>query len=409
MDVTHGVEELYAALCVAARGVTGRSFQPVQGMVRLEARDDGTLTFSATDLEYLSVSRTLYSYVDAPGEVMLPTKQAIAILKGVEKGELVRIRTEDGQDRVNIEITAGVVGYKLKGLRTADHQRLPGFTSIVEVRFDTAELIEIIQWMAISWATDQQFDVLRGALLEFDQDGITAVSLDNHRLSVVSIPLTLRGLMAPVSAVVSSTALTEWSRLLRAKGAPNEVWMRVGKVTPGDEPLSNPDMVSLIVGDTVAASRLVEGKFPNHSKVTTKVYAERVDVDRKALIAALTKMVVVAKEDSNRVLLRTNDTGTSLNIHAQSLRDDMSADVDIPADVHEGAVTQAYNVRFLLDVLGVIKTDKVELEFEEEGIYKNDGDETDEYKVKMLRVRGEFMGRHSYYVMPTDQRGLPRR
>jgi DNA polymerase-3 subunit beta len=144
--------------------------------------------------------------------------------------------------------------------------------------------------------------------------------------------------------LIPSRALTELTRVLASA---EEVTLLLGEHD-----------ASFSVGDVTLTTRLIEGEFPNYRGLIPTAQPNRLLVGRSALIDAVRRVRLMAREatpvrltlgsDSLELLALTQDVGQA------------SESVDAK---YEGAeLTVAFNPEYLLDGLEVTPGDEVSLE-----------------------------------------------
>ena len=298
LNVTCPQAALHEALQIVSRGVTGRSTQPVQNNIYLESAADH-LRLVATDLEYISIEANVPVTVADEGAVTAPARLLTELAASLPHGD-VNLAVDEQQA---LAIACGQANYTIRGLAAADYQMFPPIGDSLRVSFPQSQLSGILRQTAFATSRDETRPILTGALFEFKPGEMQVVATDTYRLAVRKAQIDLE-LEAPVSSIVSARALNELLRVLSAET---------------DDPVTlavSENQAELDVGGIKIASRLIEGQFPNYEKVIPDSHARRLTVGIAPLEEALRRALIVAREDANRVVLRSE--GDKLELTAES-------------------------------------------------------------------------------------------
>jgi DNA polymerase III subunit beta len=224
-----------------------------------------------------------------------------------------------------------------------------GYTAAVDPQV-LREMIGLVEFAA---ASDDSRPVLAGVLIRFDEDRLTMASADGFRLAVREGQLT-----APVAErldiIVPARSMRELSRILGDRTEPVEL-----TVTP------NRGQLVVSTGDTTFSSRLIDGTFPDFRQIIPREFATEIELSREEFLTAVRRAGFFAR-DNNDVVRIGAKLGTDELAPGQvqvsataaergSSQSEMTASVNGP----EGQI--AFNSRYLLDVLSVLRTGRVVL------------------------------------------------
>lgn len=334
-------EALYEAVHTVARGVSGRSTQPVQNNIYLSAHADH-LRLVATDLEFISLEASIPAVRTEPGAITVPARFFQEVTSNLPEAD-VELRELESN---TLSVRCARSEYQIRGMAAEDFEMLPPLADATVIEIDQGLLREVIRQTRIAVSTDDTRPTLTGALLSLQPNLLEVVATDTHRLALrraaIDLPTTERR-----EAIVSSRALVEVERILHSEAdVPAKVRISDNQIEFG-------------IGTVVVGSRLIEGQFPDYQKVIPETYEKRLTVNTREFEAALRRSVIVAREDAYRVTLDAEvDT---LKISAES-PDVGVVTEEIQAEVEGERVTVAFNSRYLLDAITVVASDTVHLE-----------------------------------------------
>ncbi len=332
---------LLESVQVVSRGVSGRSTQPVQNNVYLEGRGN-ELRLVATDLEYLSLEAVLEANVLEQGATTVPARILSEVASALPNEEV----SLEADETHGVKIRCGRSRYDIRGLSAADFTMLPPLEQAVRFEMPQGQLETILGRTVFATSRDETRPILTGALFKIAEGRLEVVATDTYRLALQSAPLEGAGEVTR-TAIVSRRALSELARILDGAAA-EPVQIAIGD-----------SQVEFKVGKITLGSRLIEGQFVNYPKVIPASYERRVIANIKELGAALHRALIVAREDANRVVLKTE--GGQLRLTARS-QDVGQAEEAIPVTLEGDDAEIAFNARYMLDMLDAVETPEVVIE-----------------------------------------------
>ncbi len=334
-------DELYASVQTVSHGVSGRSTQPVQNNIYLESSTDG-LRLVATDLEFISLEAAIDATVADEGAVTVPARLLTEVV-GSLAGEEVNLTADESH---SLTVTGGNSSFCIRGMSAGDFEMLPPMDEPLEFELTQRDLHSILSQTVFATSRDETRPILTGALFRITSGGLEVVATDTYRLA-------LRSMAADIPIEDSRTAIISQRAL-------NEVLRIVDPESEEPVTLSLSDtQVAFLIGGVSVGSRLIEGQFPSYEKVLPDSSDRRITVSREEFTESLRRMLIVAREDSNRVVLK-GDEGV-LTITADS-QDVGYAEEEIAATLEGEKPEIAFNARYLLDALQAMTEDEVVME-----------------------------------------------
>ena len=332
--------ELHEILQVVSRGVSGRSTQPVQNNIFLSSTE-GKLRLVATDLEYLSLDASVPAEVGEEGSVTIPGRLFNEIVASLPE-ESVALESQNAGE---LTIRCGKSNYRVRGLPPDDFQFLPNIEAEAEFSVPEGDLRKILAQTVFGCSQDETRPILTGALFFVKPESLIVVATDTYRLALRTLPLA-SGMGEEKKIIVSARILGELMRILQ-EGSTAPVAVRLSR-----------RLVEFEVRNLKIASRLIEGEFPNYEKVIPQDPDKKMVVQIPALERALRRAFIVARHDSNRVVLRGADN--LLRISAQA-PDQGTVEEEVEMELTGDAIEIAFNARYLLDMLEAAGSEQIAL------------------------------------------------
>jgi len=348
MKVTVLQENLAQGINIVSRAVSPRSTLPVLANV-LAATDDGRLRLSATNLE-LGITCWIGAKIEREGSTTIPARTFSDLVSTLPKDRVEMDLTEKTQ---SLHVKCGTSNTDIKCIDAQEFPPMPALDASDGIQMNVADLKEMIQQVVFSASTDEARPVLTGVLVEVDGNKITLASADGFRLSIRSAELS-SAVSASVSVIIPARALSELARV-----ATDNNQMVTMLLPPGR------GQVVFRMKDVELVSQLIDGNFPDFRQVIPRNYETRSVMSTDALLKACKQAEIFARESSN--IARVNITPGSdlqpgtVEIFAQSEETGQNETV-VDATIEGPSLLIAFNVRFMRDVLEVIKTPNVALE-----------------------------------------------
>jgi DNA polymerase-3 subunit beta len=192
-----------------------------------------------------------------------------------------------------------------------------------------------------------------GVLVLVDKESITMAAADGFRLSVRKGTLSQPAGQI-VNAIIPARALGELGRVATDG---NEM---IAMVMPKGR-----GQVVFRMKDVELVSQLIDGTFPDYQQIIPRSYKSRTILSTPALFKACKQAEIFAREGSNVARLDIKSAGDlepgSVEISAQS-EETGSNETVVAATIEGIGLLIAFNVKYLREVLEVVKTPNVALE-----------------------------------------------
>jgi DNA polymerase-3 subunit beta len=349
--------ELNASLQLVSRAVASRPTHPVLANVLLTA-DAGTGRLSLTGFDLsLGIQTSLAASVQTSGAITLPARLFGEIVARMPADSPIGLQCEEGSEQV--ELTSASGSYQMRGMPADDFPELPLAQVATPIRLDAEALIKGLRATLFASSGDEAKQLLTGVHLGLDANGLECAATDGHRLAVLRLQ---NGADAPAAAgepadqvadqldvTVPARSLRELERLLSSRGASDPVSLFCDR-----------GQVVFQWADQVLTSRSLDGTYPNYRQLIPESFARSLQLDRKGLVGALERVAVLADQHNNVVKLSSDPAAGQLAISADA-QDVGSGSEALAAEVSGDAIQIAFNVRYVLDGLKAMGSERVEL------------------------------------------------
>jgi DNA polymerase-3 subunit beta len=348
MKLTCLQENLNRGLAIVGRAVATRTTLPITNNVLL-ATDDGRLKLVATNLE-MAISCWIGAKIEQEGSITVPARLLTEFVGSLPNDTI----------SVNLSPQTKTLGLKcarfearISGVDAKEFPPIPNVDEGVTSEVEVESLRQAINQVVFAAATEESRPVLTGVCTQFDGNSLTMAAADGFRLAVYKMPLKHK-VTEKVEVIIPARTLSELNRLMADQEEPVKVTLNPNK-----------SQVLFRLKSTELVSQLVQGTFPNYSQLIPKSYNTRVIINVAEFLRATKTASIFARDGSGIVRLVVtpgNEAGPgklAVSARSEEIGDDVG---EIDATV-EGADSKiAFNGKYLMDVLGVLKESQVALE-----------------------------------------------
>lgn len=298
------------------------------------------LTMTATNLETTMVN-TIEVTPEEDGAVAIPGKILLDTLKALPEQPITFTINSDNN---GIEITSSYGKYKLSGDAADEFPALPQLTDAQEVELESGNVISALSKCLFATSNDELRMAMTGVYVQVDFNKVTFVATDAHKL----VKYTFMG----VATDQTGSFIVPKKSMALLKGA----LAHDGKVK-----LSyNKSNAFFDLGHSQLVCRLIDAKYPDYNAVIPVDNPNHLIVNRNDFQNSLKRISIYANKTTNQVALSIDDG--SLTISAQDLDFSNEATEQLTCQYEGDAMTIGFNARFLIEMLGVIDNEEIQMD-----------------------------------------------
>lgn len=329
--------------------VEKRTSMPILSNILIEARADA-IEVVATDLE-VGLRGSYGAKVEQDGKITVGAKKLYEIVKELPNQEISFSTKENDW----VEITCGKVRFNIVGLPSDEFPTVATVHDGQLLELEAALLRKMIERTSYAICNDETKYNLNGIFTRVEQTEqgqvLKMVATDGHRLSIASgqfsgktNPELLKGVILPKKGIYEIKKITDEGDGL----------LQFGFV----------DSSAVVKkGDTTLVMRLVDGEFPDYTRVIPSANDQVVKAPRENLIHAVRRMAILSSEKFKGIMLEIDGNGVKISSSNPELGDAME-ELDVEYD--GAAFSVRFNARYLLDVLMICESEKVLMKFKNE-------------------------------------------
>lgn len=337
-------ENLAKSLSVVTKAVDSSPQLPVLANVLLET-EDSRLKLSATNLE-LSITMWIGAKVEQHGSITLPAKTFTELVNNLSK-ERVDLRLDAATHTMHLR--CGVQNSNIRGIDANEFPPI-NHNEEAELHLEGQTLREMILQTAFAAAKEQNRPILTGVYLLLEKQVMTLAAADGYRLAVRTASIE-KEFSEKRDMVLPSRAITEVARII-------EEDHEVGISLPTQR-----NSVTFFMPNILVSSQLVEGRFPDFASIIPRSYITSTVMYTSDLLIVCQRAEIFARDNANSANLhvkpsaKPGDPAEVLIVGKSAERGDSEGMLDASAEGEPLDIS--FNIKYLIDVLRVIKEDRV--------------------------------------------------
>ena len=347
--------------------VERRNTIPILANVVLRA-EEGELSLTATDMD-MDIATEVGCSVMTSGTTTMSAHLLYDIARKLPDGAEVEIAVNGGHAMVS----AGRSSFRLPTLPVEDFPAISSNELPVNFSLTAADMRDLIDATRFAISTEETRYYLNGIYIHKAESGeLCAVATDGHRLAMTRQALPSGAAQMP-SIILQRKAVSELRKLLDDFD---------GDVLVG---LSE-TRAEFRFGVVRLTSKLIDGTFPDYTRVIPVGNDRIMQVDVSAFSAAVDRVSTVASEKSRAVKMGLKSgvlTLSASNTDASSATEELEVSYDGPE------MEIGFNARYLLDIAGQVNSDLVEFVLADQGspsLVRAPGDEASLFVLMPMRV-----------------------
>jgi len=325
--------------------VEKRNTIPILSNVLLEC-EGGQLNMAATDLD-LAISEAVTAEIALPGGITAPAHTLYDIVRKLPDGAQVELAYD--QDSQRLTISSARSRFTLSCLPREDFPVMSEGDLPHVFDVPAANLKRLIDKTRFAVSTEETRYYLNGIYLhtaEDDEGGavLRGVATDGHRLARFDMEQP-QGLSEMPGVIVPRKAVGELRKLMDE--------------FEGDVKISlSETKIRFTFADIVLTSKLIDGTFPDYSRVIPQGNDKIMEIDSKQFAEAVDRVSTISTEKTRSIKLSLSDSNLKLSVNSP---DQGTAKEEVAASYTAGDMEIGFNSRYLLDILSQIEGDIAQL------------------------------------------------
>lgn len=334
------------------KAISSRTTIPILTGMKIEATTEGIkLTGSDSDISiesFIPSEEDGIVYVEniEPGSIVLQAKYFPDIVRKLPQNT-VEIESDNSR---NVTIRSGNAEFHLNGQDPEEYPQLPQHQTEESFELPIDLLKNLIRQTVFAVSTSETRPILTGVHVKMVEGDLEFIATDSHRLASRKIPLEQpEGKNIP-AVVIPGKSLTELNKILDDSEETIEI-----SVTDNQVLFRTKHLYFL--------SRLLDGNYPETSRLIPEQSKTVVKIDAKELLQSVDRASLLAKENRNNVVRLITKEDNHLEITGNSPEVGNVVEEVMANDVEGEDLKISFSAKYMMDALKAVDYEQVKVEF----------------------------------------------
>lgn len=333
------------------RAISSKTTIPILTGLKMVVTDHSViLTGSDADITIestLDASDSSYGLsIEEPGAIVLPARFFNEVIKKLPDKQAT-IEVFNG---LQVRITSGTAEFTINGQDANNYPHLPEVESENTVELASDMLREVIDQTRIAVSKQESRPILTGIHVTLNNGILMAVATDSHRLAQrkVELPETAD---RDFDIVLPGASMTELAKMIADEK--DGVKMQITE-----------NQALFIFGNTHFYSRLLEGNYPETSRLIPESSDTRLEITASDLLASIERASLLSHESRNNVVKLSVNPENKIATVSGTSADVGNVEEEINADQIVGNPLEiSFNPDYMRDALKSFGQTKILISF----------------------------------------------
>ncbi|WP_172370263.1 DNA polymerase III subunit beta [Sporosarcina jiandibaonis] len=344
-------DELLDGLSDVMKAISQKVAIPILTGIKIEVNESGmTMTGSDSDITictFIPAERDGEQLikVNESGNIVLQARVFSEIVRKLPTNE-VKIEVKDGFQAL---IRSGKSEFKLIGSNPDDYPVLPDVRDEHSFSLPADLMKSIIRETVFAVSQQETRPILTGVQWVAENGKLSCVATDSHRLARrLTSPEEMPA--DPLSIVIPGKSLQELNKILPDNNDSIEI-------------LITEQQILFKTANVLFYSRLLEGNYPDTSRLIPTENKTSVTVNGRSLLQAIDRASLLAREERNNIVRFSTDEGKFIEISSNSPEvgnvEEMVEAINVTGD----ELKISFSAKYMMDALRAIDGQDVEIQF----------------------------------------------
>ncbi|WP_414044463.1 DNA polymerase III subunit beta [Macrococcus animalis] len=332
------------------KAISPRTTLPVLTGIKLDAFDN-KLVLTGSDSE-VSIEITIPTElgdneilsVETKGSIVLPGRFFVDIIKKLPS-DTVTIETNDN---FQAKITSGQSEFNVSGIDSDQYPLLPQVSEQEAITLPIKVLKNVIKQTNFAVSTSETRPVLTGVNWMINEGVLNCTATDSHRLALRKLQLENTNIES-INVIIPGKALSELNKIIDDTEETIDIFFASNQVL-------------FKVGNINFISRLLEGNYPDTSRLFPESFETALSINNGDFFHAIDRASLLAREGGNNVIkLSAAENVVELSSTSPEIG---TVKEDVETSKFEGeGIKISFNSKYMMDALRAIDNDDVRIEF----------------------------------------------
>ena len=336
MKFTCNQQTLTKALNTVSKAVSNRTTLPILKGILLEAKANGKLIMTASDLE-ISIQKETEAYVEEEGSIVVISKLFGDIIRKLPNEEI----SIESNEENSVLIKTSSSEFTVVSFPVDEFPKIGEKEEIKDdLIFDKEIFKDMVRKTSFAASIDESKGILVGILTEIGKEKVSMVALDGFRLALANENMTSaeeNKFIISAKIIISDDETDDDIRILM--GEKKAVFN---------------------IGTTEVILRLMEGEFIKYKEIIPKNNDINVIIGKSILLESIERASLLAKEGKNN-LIKMTIKNNLLTITSRSEEGNVKEEIIMEKTGDDLEI--GFNSKFIIDVLKAIDDEEISMNF----------------------------------------------
>ena len=340
-------DKLLYHLVIAQKALSNKTPNPALTGIKVDVlKDRILLTTSNGEISILKTIIDPSLQVEQEGTILIPGRYFVEIIRKLDGQNVLLSALEDNL----LKIEADHSDITLNLLDVDDYPKLLFKESAESVKVNVRVFKTLIRQTAFAASGVENRPILTGVYFKLDGNQLTGIATDSYRLAKKSIELDQ--IYAPMNVIIPSKSVEELGRILEDNQKDVELHF-------------SPSNILFKYDNTLFLSRLLEGNYPETSKLIPLEFPNEVVFNKEQLLIAIERASLLSIRDGQNAIvkleIREDDTVEISSSSPEIGR--VLEEIQPVAEVKGSPLKIAFSSKFLLDALKAFNSSEIKVGF----------------------------------------------
>lgn len=353
MKIVINRNKLAESIQHVTKAISSKTAIPILAGLKIQATTNGvTLTGSNSDItieSFIPKEEEGIQFIDElePGEIILHAKYFPEIIRKMPS-DTVEIEVDE---QLQVTIQSGHVEFDLNGQDAEEYPQISQIDTETNFELPINLLKDMIKQTVFAISTAETRPILTGVNLKIEDEHIHFIATDSHRLAASKLPMDDGMEQFPFDQVViPGKSLNELSKIFDDTDEKVQISISANQIAFQTE-------------NIYFLSRLLDGKYPETSRLIPDESKTRIEAETKNLLQAVDRASLLAKDNHNNVIrLETKDQRT-IEISSNSPEIGKVEEEITVSEIDGEDLKISFSAKYMIDALKIMDTEHIQIEF----------------------------------------------
>ncbi len=338
---------LLNSLITAQKALSNKTPNPALQGIKLEVLSDHLIiTTSNSDIAIKLVVKDNNLNIKEQGSVLIPGKYFIEIIRKLDGLKVSLSLVADNMLRIEADRS----DITLNMMDLDDYPELEFSEKVKSIKINVRTLKTIIRQTAFATSSIENRPILTGVNFKIDGNKLTAIATDSYRLSQKIIEL--NEVYEPLNIIIPGKSLDELLKILDNNNDVIELHFDHSKIL-------------FKYGNILFQSRLLEGNYPETSKLVPTEFPIVIKFNKENLSTAIERASLLSSRDGNNSIVKLNlKSDNIVEITSNSPEIGKVLEEVYPVDEIVGTTIKiAFSSKYILEALKIFNSSEVSINF----------------------------------------------